>query len=432
MKFYSTNHKAPRVSFREAVLQGTAPDGGLYFPEKIPELPRTFFKKLPGMPLPEIGSHFLKPYVGDDMSGNVLQQIMEEVFSFDIPLVAVEKEKFALELFHGPTLAFKDVGARTLARMLQHFSGNGKTTILVATSGDTGSAVAHGFFGLPDIEVVVLYPKGKVSRLQEKQFTTLGKNITALEVSGNFDDCQHMVKAAFGDVELRNRLRLSSANSINPARLLPQAIYYFYAFGQLKNREKPVAVSVPTGNLGNLNAGLLAKKSGLPVEVFVAAGNRNNVFQEYLETEIFRPRPSVPTLSNAMDVGDPSNLARIRELYGNRLEAIRRDVLPYHFSDEQTRRAIAGVFEKTGYVLDPHGAVAYLGLSAFMQKNEMTGIFLETAHPAKFYQTVEEETHQKVVIPERLAKSLELPKKSIGISNRFDDLKQFLLERNGH
>jgi threonine synthase len=275
----------------------------------------------------------------------------------------------------------------------------------------------------------VLYPKGKVSRLQEKQFTTLGKNITALEVSGNFDDCQRMVKAAFGDADLRQHLQLSSANSINLARLLPQAIYYFYAFGQLKNREKPVVISVPTGNLGNLNAGLLAKKSGLPVAGFVAAGNRNNVFQEYLETGVFNPRPSVPTLSNAMDVGNPSNLVRIRELYGDRFEAVRRDVAPFYFSDAQTRRAISDVFKQTGYVLDPHGAVAYRGLSAFMQKKEVTGIFLETAHPAKFHEVVEEETGAKVPLPERLAQSLHLPKQSVEISNRFEDLKAYLLGR---
>ncbi len=429
MKFYSTNRKSQPVSFKEAVLQSMAPDGGLYFPEKIPELPPSFFKKLPEMSLAEIGFSFLKPYVEGNLSDGDLQEMMEDVFAFDTPLVPVVKGKFALELFHGPTLAFKDVGARTLARMLAHFSGDRKTTILVATSGDTGSAVAHGFFGLPNVEVVVLYPQGKVSRLQEKQFTTLGKNITALEVAGNFDDCQRMVKTAFADPELQQRLSLSSANSINLARLLPQAIYYFYAFGKLQGTDKPVAISVPTGNLGNLNAGLLAKKSGLPVAAFVAAGNRNNVFQEYLETGIFRPRPSVLTLSNAMDVGNPSNLVRIRELYGNRYEAVCRDVVPFHFSDKQTRRAIAEVFDETGYILDPHGAVAYLGLSAFMRQNDVSGIFLETAHPAKFYQAVEEEIHQQVAIPERLAKSLELPKKSIGISNRFDDLKQFLLER---
>ncbi len=430
MKFYSTNRKSQPVSFKEAVLQSMAPDGGLYFPEKIPELSSSFFKKLPEMTLAEIGFAFLRPYVEGDLSEADLQDIMKDVFSFDMPLVSVGKGKFALELFHGPTLAFKDVGARTLARMLAHFSGDRKTTILVATSGDTGSAVAHGFFGLPNVEVVVLYPQGKVSRLQEKQFTTLGKNITALEVAGNFDDCQRMVKTAFVDPELQQRLSLSSANSINLARLLPQAIYYFYAFGKLQSADKSVAISVPTGNLGNLNAGLLAKKSGLPVAVFVAAGNRNNVFQEYLETGGFSPRPSVPTLSNAMDVGNPSNLVRIRELYGNSYEAIRREVVPFHFSDIQTRQAIAEVFEETGYILDPHGAVAYLGLSAFMRQNEVTGIFLETAHPAKFYQVVEEEIHQKVAIPERLAKSLELSKKSIGISNRFDDLKQFLLDRS--
>lgn len=429
MKYYSTNHKSESVSFREAVLQSMAADRGLYFPEKIPVLPGSFFKKLPGMSLSEIGFHFLKPYVGDVLLDGELSELMEDVFSFDIPLVEVEKDKYALELFHGPTLAFKDVGARTLARFLAKFSTAHKTTILVATSGDTGSAVAHGFYDMPNIDVVVLYPKNKVSKLQEKQFTTLGKNITALEVNGNFDDCQRMVKAAFADEELNRKMVLSSANSINIARLLPQAIYYFYAFGQLKNKDKPVVISVPTGNLGNLNAGLLAKRSGLPVAHFVAAGNRNNVFQEYLETGIFAPRPSVPTLSNAMDVGNPSNLVRIQELYGHSFEAARKDIKPYHFSDEQTRRTITDVYQRCQYILDPHGAVAYLGLSAYMENENVTGIFLETAHPSKFYQTVEQEIPVKVEIPQRLAISLELPKLTVEINNRPEDLKSFLMER---
>jgi threonine synthase len=429
MKYYSTNHKSESVSFEKAVLQSMAGDKGLYFPEKIPVLPGSFFEKLSGMPLWEIGFHFLKPYVDGALPDAELKSIMEGVFSFDIPLVEVERDKYALELFHGPTLAFKDVGARTLARFLSKFSTTNKTTILVATSGDTGSAVAHGFFDMSNIDVVVLFPKNKVSKLQEKQFTTLGKNIMALEVNGNFDDCQRMVKAAFVDKELKKRMYLSSANSINIARLLPQAIYYFYAFGQLKSREKPVVISVPTGNLGNLTAGLLAKKSGLPVARFVAAANRNNVFQEYLETGMFRSRPSVPTLSNAMDVGDPSNLVRIRELYNHSFEAARKDIKPYHFSDEETRRAIADVYHRTEYILDPHGAVAYLGLSAYMKEKNVTGIFLETAHPAKFYQTVEQEIPAKVEMPQRLAKSLHLPKQSVEIGNRSEDLKRFLLER---
>ncbi len=429
MKYYSTNHKSENVSFKEAVLKSMAGDKGLYFPEKIPTFSGKFFKKLPGMSLSEIGFHFLKPYVDGALPDTELSNIMDDVFSFDIPLVEVEPDKYVLELFHGPTLAFKDVGARTLARFLSKFSTIHKTTILVATSGDTGSAVAQGFFDMPNIDVVVLYPKNKVSKLQEKQFTTLGKNITALEVNGNFDDCQRMVKAAFADEELKKRMHLSSANSINIARLLPQAIYYFYAYGQLINRDKPVVISVPTGNLGNLTAGLLAKKSGLPVEHFVAAGNRNNVFQEYLETGIFRPRASVPTLSNAMDVGNPSNLIRIQELYGHSFEAARKDIRPYHFSDEETRRTIADVYKRTKYILDPHGAVACLGLSAYMKEKEVTGIFLETAHPAKFYQTVEQEVPVKVEIPHRLAESLERPKQTVDIGPQPEDLKSFLLER---
>jgi len=429
MKYYSTNHKSENVSFKKAVLQSMAGDKGLFFPEKIPVLPGSFFNVLPGMSLNEIGFHFLKPYVAGALPDAELSAIMEDVFSFDIPLVEVEPDKYALELFHGPTLAFKDVGARTLARFLSKFSTTRKTTILVATSGDTGSAVAHGFYDMPNIDVVVLYPKNKVSKLQEKQFTTLGKNITALEVNGNFDDCQRMVKAAFADEELKKQMHLSSANSINIARLLPQAIYYFYAYGQLRNRDKPVVISVPTGNLGNLTAGLLAKKSGLPVEYFVAAANRNNVFQEYLETGMFRPRPSVPTLSNAMDVGNPSNLVRIQELYGHSFEAARKDISPYHFSDEETRRTIADVYNRTQYILDPHGAVAYLGLSVYMKEKKVTGIFLETAHPAKFYQTVEQEIPVKVDIPQRLARSLERLKQTVEIGREPEDLKSFLLKR---
>ncbi len=430
MRYYSTRHRAPRVSFKEAVLQSMAPDGGLYFPETIPMMEKDFFRRLPGMPLAEIGYHFLKPYVADDLPEEVLKKIMEEVFSFDIPLVRLEEEKYALELFHGPTLAFKDVGARTLARMVSFFSEDRKTTILVATSGDTGSAVAQGFFNLAGIDVVVLYPKGKVSPLQEKQFTTLGGNITALEVDGNFDDCQRMVKTVFADETLKDRMRLSSANSINIARLLPQSIYYFYAYGQLKNLQKQVVVSVPTGNLGNLNAGLLAKQAGLPVKRFVAAGNVNNVFQEYLETGIFQARPSVATLSNAMDVGNPSNLERICEMYHHSLKEIREDISPFYFTDEQTRQAIRAVYRNTGYIPDPHGAVAYLGLSAFMDREKaVTGIFLETAHPAKFYETVEAEISAKVPVPERLAMRLSLPKKSIPLRNRPQDLKEFLMNR---
>jgi threonine synthase len=428
MKYYSTSHRAPAVSFKEAVLQSMAPDNGLYFPETIPVMSADFFKKLPQMSLADIGREFLGPYVRDSVSVDTLQEIMEAVFTFDIPLVQVEEDTYALELFHGPTLAFKDVGARTLARFLALFSGNEKTTVLVATSGDTGSAVAQGFYQIPQVDVVVLYPKGKVSPLQEKQFTTLGHNITALEVDGTFDDCQRMVKAAFSDAELKKRLRLSSANSINIARLLPQSIYYFYAYGRLGLPKKPVVISVPTGNLGNLNAGLLAKKAGLPVSRFIGAGNRNNVFQKYLNTGVFHPEPSVQTLSNAMDVGNPSNLARIRELYGHSFEEARKNIEPFNYSDEETLQAVSDVYRRTGYILDPHGAVAYLGLSAYQKNKEVTGIFLETAHPAKFYETVERVIADRVKIPERLSRRLSLPKNSIPIGNQPEDLKDFLLK----
>jgi len=333
MYYYSTNHKSEKVGFREAVLQGMAGDKGLYFPECISVLPTGFFKELQSLSLPEIGFNFLKPYVGTDLSSGELQDLMTEALNFDIPLLELDDGLSTLELFHGPTLAFKDVGARTMARFLSHFAKNQKTTILVATSGDTGGAVANGFYGVDNVEVVILYPKGKVSLLQEKQFTTLGGNITALEVNGTFDDCQRMVKEAFVDEEINQKLTLSSANSINIARLLPQAVYYFYAFGQLKSINQPVVFSVPSGNYGNLTAGLLAKKSGLPVRQFIASANRNDVVPEYFQTAVFNPRPSVPTISNAMDVGNPSNFVRMLELYKKAYKKISLDISAFSFSD---------------------------------------------------------------------------------------------------
>ncbi len=429
MKYYSTHRQSPEVSFKTAVLTGLAPDKGLYFPEMIPVMEKSFFEKLPALSLPEIGYHFLKPYVEGDLSDDVLRESMEAVFSFDTPLAEVAENQYALELFHGPTLAFKDVGARTLARFMALFSGKDKTTILVATSGDTGSAVAQGFLGIPHVDVVVLYPKNKVSRLQEKQFTTLGQNITALEVDGTFDDCQRMVKTAFAHDELNRKMRLSSANSINIARLLPQAIYYFYGYGKVARQNKPVVISVPTGNLGNLNAGLLAKRAGLPVKQFIAAGNRNNVFQQYLETGVLKTRASVPTISNAMDVGNPSNFVRIQELYGHSYEDVCQDIVPFHFTDDETRQAMATVYRKTNYMLDPHGAVAWLGLSEYMKQHPgYCGIFLETAHPAKFYTVVEKEIGVKVPLPERLSARLNHKKKSIPVKNDPQELIDFLME----
>ena len=427
MRFYSTNHQSKPVSFREAVLNGIANDGGLYYPERVHDLSASFFKQLPELSLSEIGYYFLKPYVGDEMTDQELKFLLDQALNFDIPLVRIKENEYVLELFHGPTLAFKDVGARTMARFLSQFSKNKKTTILVATSGDTGGAVAQGFYGLSNIDVVILYPKGKVSDIQEKQFTSLGKNISALEVEGTFDDCQRLVKEAFADVDLNRALTLSSANSINIARLLPQAIYYFYAYSRLASISKPVVFSVPSGNYGNLTAGLLAKKSGLPVSRFIAAANRNDVVPEYLLTGVFSPRPSVMTISNAMDVGNPSNFARMLEMYGQSHDKMKSDIQGYSFSDDQTGQHILQYFKETGYLLDPHGAVASLGLDAYKENREVTGIFLETAHPAKFMSVYEDNLRKKIVVPARLQKNMGKTKRSLPISNVFNDLKDWLL-----
>ncbi|RLD69106.1 MAG: threonine synthase [Bacteroidetes bacterium] len=428
MKYKSTNHKSPEVSFKNAVVKGLADDKGLFFPVEIPKLPESFFKKLSRLSLREIGHEVLKPYVGDDLSDNELKALLDDALNFDIPLVEIKPQIFSLELFHGPTLAFKDVGARIMARFLSKFvDKNKKVTVLVATSGDTGSAVANGFLNVEGIDVVVLYPKGMVSNIQEKQFTTLGSNIAALEVNGTFDDCQRMVKEAFADIDLNNTLQLSSANSINVARFLPQAIYYFYAYAQLKDKSKPVVFSVPSGNYGNLTAGIIAKRSGLPVHNFIASANINNVVPEYLRTGVFNPLSSVSTISNAMDVGNPSNFARIMELYSHSWGKIKLEIEGYSFTDEETRQIIFDVYQKHEYILDPHGAVAYLGLSEYMKKNDVNGIFFETAHPAKFYETVEKQISVKVDIPERLEKFLSKEKNTIEIGNSLDNLKQVLL-----
>ena len=429
MKYYSTNHQSKRVGFKEAVLKGLADDKGLFFPETIPLLSTSFFKKLPEMTLAQIGYNFLKPYVGDALTDFELMTLLDEALNFDIPLVKIKEDEFVLELFHGPTFAFKDVGARTMARFLSHFAGKQKTTILVATSGDTGGAVANGFYGISNIDVVILYPKNKVSKIQEMQFTTLGGNITALEVDGNFDDCQRMVKEAFMDDDLSRKLPLSSANSINIARLLPQAIYYFYAYARLGESSKPIVVSVPSGNYGNLTAGLLAKKSGLPIHRFIASSNRNDVVPEYINTGHFIPRPSVMTLSNAMDVGNPSNFARMLEMYDHSQVKMKQDIRAFSFTDEETRHAISSYQKEEGYTLDPHGAVAYLGLSAYRNEQDVSGIFLETAHPAKFSEVVEEEIERKISIPFPLSRNMGKDKLSLEISKHFQDLKTFLLNR---
>ncbi len=435
MKYYSTNHNAPEVSLAEAVVQGLAPDRGLYMPEKIKKLPQSFFDTIADKNFHEIATTVAEAFFGEDIPKADLDKIVCDTLSFDTPVVKVEDNIYSLELFHGPTLAFKDVGGRFMARMLSYFISkeNDKrhVTVLVATSGDTGSAVANGFLGVEGIDVVVLYPKGLVSEIQEKQFTTLGQNITALEIEGTFDDCQRLVKSAFMDADLNAAMKLTSANSINVARFLPQAFYYFNGYAQLRRKgvKGDIVVCVPSGNFGNITAGLFAKRMGLPIKRFIAANNSNDIFLEYLNTGEYKPRASVATLANAMDVGDPSNFARILDLYDNSHKAITAEISGYRYSDDQIRNTVADTFKRTGYLLDPHGACGFQALKDGL-KEEETGLFLETAHPAKFLETVESITHEKVAIPARLANFMKGKKLSIELSADFNDFKNFLFEKN--
>lgn len=430
MRYFSLNNHQHFSSFENAVVKGLAPDKGLYFPEKIEKLPASFFSDIKSLSNTEIAFEAIKNFVGDEIPDAELKEIISRTLDFDFPLVKIEENVSSLELFHGPTLAFKDVGARFMAGCLGYFSkkGNlGNITVLVATSGDTGGAVANGFLGVEGVDVVILYPKGKVSDLQEKQLTTLGQNITALEVDGVFDDCQAMVKKAFLDEEITTVRQLTSANSINVARWLPQMFYYLIASKQLN--EKPV-FAVPSGNFGNICAGLMAREIGLPVEHFVAANNVNNTVVDFMEKGEYQPKPSKRTISNAMDVGDPSNFVRILQLFGNDRNSLQKDFSAYSFSDEETKSAIAQVFEKSQYVMDPHGAVGYLGLKKYFQESGVgNGIFLETAHPVKFLETVEEEINSKVPIPESVKSLFDKKKKSILISNKYEDLKNYLLKK---
>ncbi|HSP05862.1 MAG TPA: threonine synthase [Acidobacteriota bacterium] len=430
MRFYSTHGGAATTGFREAVLNGLAPDGGLYMPLTIPQLSPGFFEEARGMSFQKLSCRVAEALIGEDLPEAVLNSIVEEAMNFEVPVRRLEDGLWVIELFHGPTLAFKDFGARFMARLLSHFiAGEQELTILVATSGDTGSAVAHGFFDVSGVRVIVLYPAGRVSEIQEKQMATLGGNITALKVGGNFDDCQRLVKEAFQDSELRSRLRLTSANSINIARLIPQSFYYFYAWSRLESVKRPIVISVPSGNFGNLTAGLIAKRMGLPVYRFVAATNRNNVVPEYLSTGTFRPRPSIETISNAMDVGNPGNFARLQELYARNVVSMRTDLDACSFTDDQTRSAIADVYRTTGYILDPHGAVAYLGAREFLRRHGdgFEAAFLETAHPAKFLDVVESVLGIRPALPERLLACLSKPVLSVPMSNHFEDLKAWLL-----
>lgn len=432
MKFYSTNNPSIKVDLEQAVTQGLAPDNGLYMPESIPALPKEFFDTLEQKSFQEIAFAVARNIIGDDVPESELKRIVEHTIQFDAPIVKVEEDVFALELFHGPTLAFKDFGARFMSQLLGYFAKQQKQeiVILVATSGDTGSAVANGFLGVPGTRVVVLYPSGKVSDIQEKQFTTLGQNITALEVDGTFDDCQRLVKQAFLDEELKKQFYLTSANSINIARLIPQSFYYFYAYAQVKDKTKPVVFSIPSGNFGNLTGGLLAKRMGLPIHHFIAATNVNDVVPEYLHTKLFKPRASKQTISNAMDVGNPSNFDRILNLYSGDFERLSNDIYGCCFADEATQKAMRDVYSSKQYVMDPHGAIGYLGLKKYIKetKEKITGIFLETAHPAKFKDVVDETLGRKIEIPKPLMKFMQQTKKSISVQNRFDSFKNYLIQ----
>lgn len=441
MKFQSTNQNAPIVSAREAVLNGLAPDGGLYVPCEVPCLSKSFWKSLSDRSLPEIGFEIARAYLSGDVSDAVLRDMVSETLSFEIPLVHITDRLSVLELFHGPTLAFKDVGARFTARLMGHFvqstpllakegAGGGQfreLTILVATSGDTGSAVANGFHNVPGIRVVILYPKGRVSMLQEKQMTTLGGNISALEVDGSFDDCQRMVKEAFMDADLQNRFRLTSANSINIARLIPQMFYHVWARSQ-SSIKQPLVMSVPSGNFGNITAGLIAKRMGMPVDRFIAATNMNDVVPEYLERGVYAPRPSVATISNAMDVGSPSNFARMQWVFENDVRAMRKEMIGTRVSEEETKQTMREVFDQHAYMLDPHGAVAYSALASFLASHpEAHGIVFATAHPAKFQQVVEETLHTSVELPIELQACLKKESHSVKVSSTLDALKAWLL-----
>ena len=431
MRYYSTNKQAPDATLEEAVVKGLASDKGLFMPYEIKTLPLSFYEEIDRMSFQEMAYRVADAFFGEDVPAGVLKQIVYDTLSFDVPAVQVKDNIYSLELFHGPTLAFKDVGARFMARLLGYFirkEGKKQVNVLVATSGDTGSAVANGFLGVEGIHVYVLYPKGKVSEIQEKQVTTLGQNITALEVDGTFDDCQALVKNAFMDKELNGHMLLTSANSINVARFLPQAFYYFYAYAQLKRQGKSgsVVVCVPSGNFGNITAGLFGKRMGLPVKRFIAANNRNDIFYQYLKTGEYNPRPSVATIANAMDVGDPSNFARIIDLYKGSHEAICADISGAAYTDEQIRETVKRAYEETGYLLDPHGACGYRALEEGLKPGE-TGIFLETAHPAKFLQTVESIIGREVAIPEKLQAFMRGTKQSMLMSRDFASFKDYLM-----
>lgn len=434
MKYISTRQQE-KTNIKTAILKGLADDGGLFMPEFIPQLDSEFFENLPNLSLQEIGFRVAKEFLGDSISDGDLKQIIDDVLNFEIPTVKISENTYFLELFHGPTMAFKDVGARFMARMMSYFSEGKPMKVIAATSGDTGSAVASGFFMVSGIEVYILYPKGKVSPLQEKQLTTWGGNIKALEIDGTFDDCQALAKQILSDQELNEKFTLTSANSINIARLIPQSFYYFWAFAQLQKLEKPIVFSVPSGNFGNLTAGLFAKKMGLPIHHFIASTNDNDVIPQFLESGNYEPKPSKQTISNAMDVGNPSNFERMKSLFNNDVSEFRKEIASYSFSDKETEIAMQNVKKDFDYTLDPHGVVAYLGLETFRKSfdsdntgKNFVGVLLETAHPAKFVEVVEDVLKEKIMIPEKLEAFNKKEKQSLEFPVEFELLKSYLIE----
>ena len=427
MNYYSLHHKSPKTTFQNAVVQGLAKDRGIYFPERITPLSDDFIQNITKYSNHEIAYQVIEQFIGDEIPSEQLKNIIAETISFDFPLENIDDNIASLELFHGPTMAFKDVGATFMARCLEYFNRDHEedVTVLVATSGDTGGAVANGFFGAKGVNVVILYPSGKVSDVQEKQLTTLGSNITALEVDGVFDDCQEMVKTAFLDVDIKKTL--TSANSINVARWLPQMFYFFIAYKELQKRNKSLVFSVPSGNFGNICAGIMAQKLGLPIKHFVASTNVNDTVPNYLRNGVFNPQISKATISNAMDVGNPSNFIRIRELFNNDLKELKMTLSSYSFSDNETREGMKNIYRSSGYVADPHGAIGYLGLKKYGLSADEFGVFLETAHPVKFLDVVEGTLPVKVDIPKQIQKIIHNKKVSIKVSN-YNDLKEFLMK----
>ena len=435
MNYISLNYNSQKVNFEKAIINGLAPDKGLYYPEYTPKISKSLIENIHTLDINEIAYLVIQPFIGNSINEKNLKNIISDTLTFKFPITEIKQNIGSLELFHGPTLAFKDVGARFLARCLGHFTQNKrkkKITVLVATSGDTGGAVANGFFNIEGIDVIILYPKNKVSEIQEKQLTTIGNNITALEIDGDFDDCQNMVKNAFVDSQINNEIDITSANSINIGRWLPQMFYYFFGYKEIieknLNVKKRIVFSVPSGNFGNICAGLLSKKIGLPINHFISSTNINNVVPNFLNTGQYKPNKTIKTISNAMDVGDPSNFVRIQKLFDNDFSKLKKSMSGYFFSDSITSDAILHVYNKHNYILDPHGAIGYLGLKKFLKENEnYYGVFLETAHPVKFIEVVENKIKDKIPIPTRIKKLINKEKNKISISN-YTQLKSFLLK----